>query len=811
MQYVTLTSTLDLSATSAKIIAKLYSHDALLARNHKPIAAQTIQALATTCNSCPDVICSNPVCGQPGHTNDKCFRPGGGMASQYPDWWKKKGKPTNPSLQPSVNIAIVPQSSSVTHSGDHSGEFYAFMTKIQGQEEGNLQRTTYADSAASKHCSTDSADFIMYEPYKGNGKTATKGGEFAILGTGKVVKRAIYDGHIVQLSFKNAYHCPDLSHNLISIGHLDRAGCFSVFSAGGVTFLNPSGSPFLYGKSVGTMYEVEVFPPTGRINAKPLTAPPSGMVMAPEARDTVVAFATHLLDKQTDADTWHRRLGHPSYDMVERMYRRGIVEGLTITNLARQPGLCEDCIMGKQSQCPFDGNIHPASEVLKHIHIDLWGPSHVASIGGKQYMMEAVNAYEGHTEGYFLTDKEAGTTLTALEQYVALAECQMGRKVKHLQVNGGPEFCNKLWEDWCGGRGILLELNTAYSSETNGIVEHSHCTVIEHTCTLMVKNSFPPSMWCELAATVLYLKDFIPTAQHPDTTLYESWHQVKPNISHLHPIGCTAYAKIPVKRGRSKLDARSIKGVLIGYFGRDAYQIFDPETQKIFHSCDVIFEEGLGHKTLPLPIESVDDLGHVLPVTNTGTPLDTAEPNAQTTPDAPVITEPVLHHSACTAKPSTAIINSMASERAIEVARTIGKDWATDSIAPTTVHYVSLGDSTARLEGGDGTITVSLTSLPEPTNHWLPDSYTEAMTRPDLWQDPIDKELAVMHECGVWDVVDPPPDVCLVKMCWTFANKYDRDGALTSQKARLVAKGFTQIPGVDFYESYASVVWYESL
>ena len=100
---------------------------------------------------------------------------------------------------------------------------------------------------------------------------------------------------------------------------------------------------------------------------------------------------------------------------------------------------------------------------------------------------------------------------------------------------------------------------------------------------------------------------------------------------------------------------------------------------------------------------------------------------------------------------------------------------------------------------------------PEPDNHWLPDLYTEAMTRPDLWQGPIEKELAVMHERNVWKIVDPSPDVRLVKTCWTFANKYDGDGRLDARKARLVAKGFTQIPGVDFYESYTSVIRYESL
>ena len=194
--------------------------------------------------------------------------------------------------------------------------------------------------------------------------------------------------------------------------------------------------------------------------------------------------------------------------------------------------------------------------------------------------------------------------MTALKHYIALAEQQTARKVKCLQVDEGSEFCNKLWESWCSEEGIILEPNTTYSSESNGIVERSHCTVIEHTRVLMVENSLPPSMWCELAATVLYLKDFIPTAHYPDTTPYESWHQMKPNISHLHPIGCTAYAKIPAEKGGSKLDPHSIKGILIGYFGQDAYQIFDPTSRKIFRSWDVVFEEGIGHKTLPPLMDS---------------------------------------------------------------------------------------------------------------------------------------------------------------------------------------------------------------
>ena len=80
-------------------------------------------------------------------------------------------------------------------------------------------------------------------------------------------------------------------------------------------------------------------------------------------------------------------------------------------------------------------------------------------------MMEVVDVYGGHTEGYFLADKEAKTTLAALKHYVALVERQTGKKVKCLRVDGGTKFCNRLWEEWCGERGIVLESTTAYSSE----------------------------------------------------------------------------------------------------------------------------------------------------------------------------------------------------------------------------------------------------------------------------------------------------------------------------------------------------------
>ena len=153
---------------------------------------------------------------------------------------------------------------------------------------------------------------------------------------------------------------------------------------------------------------------------------------------------------------------------------------------------------------------------------------------------------------------------------------------------------------------------------------------------LLHESGLPASMWCEVASTVLYLKDFIPTVRRPDTTPFKDWRGLKPDVSHLRPFGCSAYAKIPTEADGGKLAPRSVKCVLIGYFGRDAYRFFDKSTGKTYRSRDVIFEEGIGNRTLSMqPVLNEGEIDHVIlqpaddapPVQNPGlVPVHTAVP-----------------------------------------------------------------------------------------------------------------------------------------------------------------------------------------
>ncbi|PPQ72485.1 hypothetical protein CVT25_000137 [Psilocybe cyanescens] len=174
-------------------------------------------------------------------------------------------------------------------------------------------------------------------------------------------------------------------------------------------------------------------------------------------------------EKPTTIQQWHRRLCHFGTRTIKEMASKGLVDGLSIIGPdAEVTGICEDCVYGKQTNRPYDEKVEPETELLERVHLDLWGPARVESVGG---------------------------------------------------------------------------------------------------------------------------------AKHPGIIPAERWFNKRQDVSHLRPIGSDAYAKIPKEVNPSKLDTVSIKYTLIGYYGRDAYKLLNTTTGEVIKSRNVVFEEGLGHRT----------------------------------------------------------------------------------------------------------------------------------------------------------------------------------------------------------------------
>ena len=62
------------------------------------------------------------------------------------------------------------------------------------------------------------------------------------------------------------------------------------------------------------------------------------------------------------------------------------------------------------------------------------------------------------------------------------------------------------------------------------------------------------------------------------------------------------------------------------------------------------------------------------------------------------------------------------------------------------------------------------------------------------------KELKSLKDSGTYHLVKQPPDSNVVNSHWVLKIK-NAAGEIDKYKARLVARGFTQIYGVDYYET----------
>ena len=88
-----------------------------------------------------------------------------------------------------------------------------------------------------------------------------------------------------------------------------------------------------------------------------------------------------------------------------------------------------------------------------------------------------------------------------------------------------------------------------------------------------------------------------------------------------------------------------------------------------------------------------------------------------------------------------------------------------------------------------------------------PRNLKEARGGPDwlLWEKAIKEELAVLKAAGTWELVDAPLGANIVGSKWVFRAKKDAAGKVVRYKAHLVAQGFSQVPGVDYFDTFAPV------
>lgn len=81
---------------------------------------------------------------------------------------------------------------------------------------------------------------------------------------------------------------------------------------------------------------------------------------------------------------WHNRLGHPSSKVLSKSQFVGPVGNEHV---------CDVCHIAKQTRMPFTQSSITTERCFELLHMDIWGPYHIASISGAGYFLTVVDDY----------------------------------------------------------------------------------------------------------------------------------------------------------------------------------------------------------------------------------------------------------------------------------------------------------------------------------------------------------------------------------------------------------------------------------
>ena len=661
----------------------------------------------------------------------------------------------------------------------------------------------FLDSGTTIHCTPHKGDFEKLTPITPRLIKGINGSNIMAIGTGDVKMHA---KNRLIFTLHDVLYVPQAMIRLILIGKLIRENLTCTFDQSGCRILDENKREVIS----STITDAGLFRTTSHLQHKY-----ANIVRAP-----------------ADLLTWHRRLGHVNYSSIIDMAKHRMAIGMP-TDLSTIPPVCEHCILGKQAKRPVPKHREGkrSTHLLEIVFSDITGPEDIPT-GGKVYVLNFIDDFSRQTWSYLLAKKS--DTLPAFKEWRSLAEHQAECPVKIFITDNGGEYTSASYEAHLKQHGIQHLVTAPYTSAENGVVEHSHRTIMSRARAIHNNAKLPPKLWGECVLTAVYLKNRTPTKALDNKTPYEVWNKRKPNLSHLCEIGCKAFVLIQA-RHVPKIYSRSVECVLIGYSTHSkAYRCYNRITKQILISRNVTFIES--QDSMPRPLhpgliirdeiedsisedsDSEDDRyetqerggqsDHIMEENNNDhdAPNLAENPSSHRSIETPSVVGPPLYQSTRIPQPTAA---GAAMRNIPHVSRT----------ERTVQNIISASNRARQLReqaefNANFMEDLALTGIVHEEDN--PKSVAEALSRPNrpLWKVALDSELKSMHDHHVWDLV-PRSSLLIgkkiIKSKTICHIKRDEIGNIAKLKARFVAKGFTQIAGEDYHDTFSPVGRMESL
>nr|GEV34256.1 retrovirus-related Pol polyprotein from transposon TNT 1-94 [Tanacetum cinerariifolium] len=297
-------------------------------------------------------------------------------------------------------------------------------------------------------------------------------------------------------------------------------------------------------------------------------------------------------------------------------------------------------------------------------------------------------------------------------------------------------------------------MTAPYTPEQNGVAERKNRTVVEMARSMLKSKGLPDNFWAEGVATAVYLINISPIKAVWNQTPYEAWYGNKPSVSHLRVFGSVCYA---LRTGhKHKLEDKSQKFIFVGYCTNSkAYRLFDPLTQRLSVSRNVVFDENVDWKWKD----------------------DNSNKKLVFEDDEEVQTQGEMLSNSYNATPTTGSHSSSLSSSPDKLSQSSSSNQSSSS----KFRYAKSPPSSPP----KGSSFNELSSVVSP--HLRRITVEKAMQKEE-WREAMEDELTSIKRNKTWEMTGLPKGKNTISLKWIYKTKFLSDGSIQKHKARLVAR-----------------------
>ncbi len=504
-------------------------------------------------------------CEQEGHSEQNCWHLHSNLRSdEWKSYQNRKNLVKEDDFETSFEVKIVRTMKIICRADSHTDAWWI-------------------DSEAENHVCYDIDLFNEQSYWKiiDNSIVTANNEAVLIVEKGSIIINVLLNDQSTKIRLINVYHCSELHYNLMSVDQVKVKEYTCSIKNDKFRFMNSKGVVALIGsRNDAKAYFVNTS--TNLSNSRSVT------------------LASRTESAKTSWCQWHKRLAHLNMTDVKRLVNMSIGIDVNSTdsleNEESSESICEACVIGKQNRTSSRKPHIRVIKVGELVHLNLVDDGKISKIDEEfRYVATMIDDYSQYMIIYLLQRKF--DLKGVLRKYLKFMKIQ-STSIQRLRSDNEDEYADHQIIELLEEHEVKWKSMTSYNSSQNEVAERCFHTLFERTRAILTSVNLSIWLWDEAIMTVIYLKNRSSITALNNITLYEAWHDKKPDLSYLHTFECIVYHH--VKKAHRKLDDKSLKCQFLNYEKVNQFRLWNEK--------NVLISSHVQWNEIVIEVERYEDL-----------------------------------------------------------------------------------------------------------------------------------------------------------------------------------------------------------